>query len=118
MIYKKFKNKEDASDHYKEKAYDELDCGQGYYQDQVSYHCFIDGEFKEIEIHAEIGSQKQDRGDRLYWVDGIEKVVFKDKDEKEMLARSIKTKEFEIDQANKVVLKLTQELIDLTKERV
>ena len=39
---------------YFEDNYDIFDCGQGYYQD----------------------SAKQDRGDRLYWVDELDSVVY------------------------------------------
>lgn len=55
-----------------------LDCGQGYYQDEADVICKIGDKFYEVNIVAEIGSAKQDRGDRLYWVESIDKVTYEE----------------------------------------
>ena len=51
-----------------------FDCGQGFYQEFAHKIIKIGKKFYEVTIKAEIYSSKQDRGDRLYWVEGIESV--------------------------------------------
>lgn len=55
-----------------------FDCGQGYYQDEATAIVKIAQKFYEVKITAEIGSSKQDRGDRLYWVEDVEKVTWEE----------------------------------------
>jgi hypothetical protein len=55
---------------------DYFDCGQGYCQDEASVICKIGDKFYQVDIFASICSAKQDYGDRLYWVDGIDKVEY------------------------------------------
>lgn len=55
-----------------------LECGQGYYQDEKSTICKIGDKFYQVDIYAEIMSAKQDVGDRLYWVERIEEVEYKE----------------------------------------
>lgn len=63
------------------KDYTELfDCGQGFYENEKVLIVAIADKFYEVKIHAEIGSAKQDRGDRLYWVEKIDKVEYKEID--------------------------------------
>lgn len=72
------KNKEDIEDYFKDDYGDLLDCGQGYYQDKANVICKIGEKFYNVTIQAEIGSAKQDYGDRLYWVEGIKSVVYEE----------------------------------------
>lgn len=69
---------EDIEAYFEDSAYDYFDCGQGYYQDEKSVICCIENKFYNVTINAEIGSQKQDRGDRLYWVEYIKSVTYKE----------------------------------------
>jgi hypothetical protein len=63
------------------KEYTDLfDCGQGFYEDKKVMIATIADKFYEVTMYAEIGSAKQDRGDRLYWVESIEKVEYKEID--------------------------------------
>lgn len=55
---------------------DLFECGQGYYQDEATMLLKIDDKFYKATAYAEIGSAKQDRGDRLYWVERITNVNF------------------------------------------
>ncbi|OME54048.1 hypothetical protein BSK59_15820 [Paenibacillus odorifer] len=57
---------------------DLFDCGQGYYQDEATMLLKIGDKFYKATAYAEIGSAKQDFGDRLYWVEGIRKVDFEE----------------------------------------
>lgn len=51
-------------------------CGQGYYDDFVSIDCKVGEGYYTVDIKAEIGSAKQDRGDRVYFVVGIGNVSY------------------------------------------
>lgn len=67
-------------DYFKDVGRDYFDCGQGYYQDEVDLICKIGNKFYSVTIQAEIMSAKQDVGDRLYWVDYITDVTYKEID--------------------------------------
>jgi len=60
-----------------EDSSDMFECGQGFAQDTEVRIVKIGKEFYEVTITAEIGSAKQDRGERLYWVESIESVLYK-----------------------------------------
>lgn len=67
----------DIESYFKDNSGDLFECGQGYYQEEVDIICKIGDKFYNVNIVAEIGSSKQDRGDRLYWVDDIKCVTYK-----------------------------------------
>ncbi|WP_271814544.1 hypothetical protein [Clostridium beijerinckii] len=62
---------EDIEDYFKDCGQEWLECGQGYAQDEATILCKIGGKFFKVEIKAELGSAKQEYGDRLYWIDNI-----------------------------------------------
>ena len=64
--------------YFRDSGYDLFDCGQGYYQDEATSICKIRDKFYKVRIIAEIMSSKQDRGDRLYWVESIESVTYEE----------------------------------------
>lgn len=66
----------DIEAYFEDEGREYFDCGQGYYQDEAEVICKIGVKFYEVTITAEIGSAKQDRGDRLYWVESIESVSY------------------------------------------
>lgn len=80
---------EDIEPYFKDDSYDFFDCGQGYYQEEVEVICCIGDKFYKVKIKAEIGSAKQDRGDRLYWVEGIESVIYEEIEKPKPKAREI-----------------------------
>ena len=53
-----------------------FDCGQGYYQDTADLIVKIGNRFFDVRIEAEVWSDKQDRGDRLYYVNNITSVTY------------------------------------------
>ena len=55
-----------------------FDCGQGYYEDEVTLFCQIGEKYYKVLLEAEVVSAKQDNGDRLYWVDCIHKVEWEE----------------------------------------
>ena len=70
---------DDIVDYFTDMGPDYLDCGQGYYQDTDTVIVKIGDKFYDVTFTAEIGSSKQDRGDRLYWVERINKVTFEER---------------------------------------
>jgi len=68
------KSESDIKDYFRGLGMEEIDCGQGYYEDSRTWIAKVADEFYEVTAYAEIDSAKQDRGDRLYWVDRISKV--------------------------------------------
>lgn len=70
------KSEEDITDYFKGNKDELFACGQGYYQDEVEVLALVGDKFYKVTIHAEILSARQDRGDRLYWVDDIESVEY------------------------------------------
>ena len=68
----------DIETYFRDDGYDLFDCGQGYYQDEATSICKIEDKFYKVKITAEILSSKQDRGDRLYWVESIESVTYEE----------------------------------------
>jgi len=59
---------------------DYFECGQGFYNLKQEVIVHIANKFYLVTIHADIGSSKQNVGDRLYWVDCISKVEYKEID--------------------------------------
>lgn len=68
----------DIVGYFNDEGYDLLDCGQGYYTEEAKIKVFIDGKSYEVTIKGEIDSAKQDRGDRLYWIESIESVTYEE----------------------------------------
>jgi len=57
---------------------DRFECGQGYYSECDVLLAKVQNKYYWVTITAEIGSSKQDRGDRLYWVESIDKVTWEE----------------------------------------
>lgn len=68
----------DIKDYFVNCGSEWLDCGQGYYQDEADIIVKVDEKFYEVHIEAEVYSSKQDHGDRLYYVDRITEVIYKE----------------------------------------
>jgi hypothetical protein len=65
-------------DYFADYIGDAFDCGQGYAQSDGDFIVFINHKYYAVHVEAEIGSAKQDRGDRLYWVEGLENLTYKE----------------------------------------
>jgi len=66
---------ETLSSYFFDVGLDFFDCGQGYYADEASLICYTqEGCFFRVNLKADIESSKQDRGERLYWVEKISSV--------------------------------------------
>jgi len=71
-----------------------LECGQGYSQNEGSVIIKLGLQFYQVDFTAEINSSKQDRGDRLYWVEDLDTVSWKEIDKPEPKAKGIRQYEF------------------------
>jgi hypothetical protein len=69
---------EQIEDYFKDCGQEWLECGQGYAQDEATILCKIADKFYEVKIEAELGSSKQEYGDRLYWIDEITSVDYEE----------------------------------------
>ena len=67
---------DDMQEFFSDDAADYFECGQGYYQDEAEVIVKIDDKFYKVNMLAEICSEKQDRGDRLYFVESVESIQF------------------------------------------
>lgn len=77
----KYLTKEDEIvNYFMDSGSDYFDCGQGYFQDEADLICKIGDKFYNVTIYAEIASAKQDVGDRLYWIDDISDVRYREID--------------------------------------
>jgi hypothetical protein len=81
------KCQEQIEDYFKDCGRDYFDCGQGYYQDIHNQIIKIKNKYFMVYIFANIGSAKQDIGDRLYWVDSIERVEYNEIEKPEPIER-------------------------------
>ena len=68
----------DIVPYFKDCGIDFFDCGQGYSQDEASVIVAIHETFYKVIMKASIMSAKQDRGDRLYWVEDITSVTYEE----------------------------------------
>lgn len=72
------KDESQIKEYFEDDYSDYFDCGQGYYQDEADVIIKIGPKFFNVHLEAELGSQKQDRGDRLYWAECLENVTWKE----------------------------------------
>lgn len=69
---------EDIENYFEGDGREYFDCGQGYCEEEVDVICKIGDKFYEVTLTAEITSAKQDYGARLYWVERICDVSYKE----------------------------------------
>lgn len=69
-------SEEDIISYFHDEGIKFFKCGQGYYDDFVSVDCKVGEDYYTVDIEAEVGSAKQDIGDRVYFVVGIDNVSY------------------------------------------
>lgn len=86
-------------------AFDYFDCGQGYYEDKKDFIVYLqsDNQYYKVTVAVDIASAKQDRGDRLYWVDGIKYISFIKIDEPQLKDTTHRTLKVQAYQYNKAL---------------
>lgn len=72
------KCEEQIEPYFKDNYSDHFDCGQGYAQDEAIAIIKIAQKYYSVKTTAEIESAKQDRGDRLYWVEKIASITWEE----------------------------------------
>lgn len=72
------KREDDIESHFMDCGSDFFECGQGYAQHEAEVICKVGDKFYEVNMVADIGSAKQEYGDRLFWVEGMESVTYKE----------------------------------------
>ena len=66
-------------DYYKDCGREYFDCGEGYYEDATTIYVELDsGKIYEVNMEANCEGNKTDWGDRIYFVDEITSVTFKE----------------------------------------
>jgi hypothetical protein len=98
------KSTEQIEAYFKEDYHDYFDCGQGYCQEEAELILKIGKKFYAVTLHAEIMSAKQDVGDRLYWVEDIESVEWKEIEKPLPKTRKSSTYIFELSSEEKSLL--------------
>ena len=63
---------------FKDIGEDYLPCGQGYSTSVTDVICKIGERFFSVHICGSIGSSNQELGDRLYWVEAITHISYKE----------------------------------------
>lgn len=96
---------DDIIPYIKDIALDYFDCGQGYYEDKKNFIVYLhsDDQYYKVTVTADIMSAKQDRGDRLYWVDGINDISLTKIDEPKLKDTTPRTITVQAYQYNKAI---------------
>lgn len=90
-------SEEDIEYYFQTAALDELECGQGFYTEEGEAFVQIGETLYLVKFKGEISSSKQDRGDRLYWVEDVIDITYERVDHVE-LVRLIEDLNKDIDQ--------------------
>jgi len=101
---------DDILGYFKDNGYGLFDCGQGYYTEEEQVFAKVGGKYYNVTVKAEIGSSKQDRGDRLYFIDDITSVEYVEVSQShvhETMNAGILEK---IDEHHKAIAKLTDQI--------
>ena len=83
-------------DYYKDCGSEYFDCGEGYHQDDATIYIELDsGKIYEVNMKAECEGNKTDYGDRIYFVDEITSVTFKEVDELWVISQQLEQLKYE-----------------------
>ncbi len=83
-------------DYYKDCGSEYFDCGEGYHQDDATIYIELDsGKIYEVNMEANCEGNKTDYGDRIYFVDEITSVTFKEVDELWVINQQLKQLDYE-----------------------
>ena len=96
LIKVKRLTEEEIVDYYKDCGSEYFDCGEGYHQDDATIYIELDsGKIYEVNMEAECEGNKTDYGDRIYFVDKITSVTFKEVDELWVINQQLKQLKYE-----------------------
>ena len=96
LIKVKRLNEDEIVDYYKDCGKEYFDCGEGYYQSDATIYIELDsGKIYEVNMEANCEGNKTDYGDRIYFVEKITSVTFKEVDELWVINQQLKQLEYE-----------------------
>ena len=96
LIKVKRLTEDEIVDYYKDCGREYFDCGEGYYQSDATIYIELDsGKIYEVNMEANCEGNKTDYGDRIYFVEEITSVTFKEVDELWVIAQQLKQLEYE-----------------------
>ena len=83
-------------DYYKDCGSEYFDCGEGYHQDDATIYIELDsGKIYEVKMEANCEGNKTDYGDRIYFVEEITSVTFKEVCELWVINQQLKQLDYE-----------------------
>ena len=83
-------------DYYKDCGKEYFDCGEGYHQDDATIYIELDsGKIYEVNMQAECEGNKTDYGERIYFVDKITSVTFKEVGELWIITQQLEQLDYE-----------------------
>ena len=88
--------KDGIVDYYKDFGKEYFDCGEGYYEDASTIYIELDsGKIYEVNMEAECEGNKTDYGERIYFVDKITSVTFKEVGELWVISQQLEQLKYE-----------------------
>lgn len=88
--------KDGIIDYYKDFGKEYFDCGEGYYEDASTIYIELDsGKIYEVNMEAECEGNKTDYGERIYFVDKITSITFKEVDELWVISQQLEQLKYE-----------------------
>ena len=83
-------------DYWKDMGKEYFDCGEGYYEDATTIYIELDsGKIYEVNMEANCEGNKTDYGERIYFVDEITSVTFKEVGELWVVSQQLEQLEYE-----------------------
>jgi hypothetical protein len=70
------KDPADIKEYFLDCGRDYFDCGQGYFETEAVLLVKVKNKFYEVTMDAAIVGERQDRGDKLYYVDKITNISY------------------------------------------
>ena len=96
LIKVKRLTEDEIVDYYKDMGKAYFDCGEGYYEDASTIYIELDsGKIYEVNMEAECEGNKTDYGERIYFVDKITSVTFKEVDELWIISQQLEQLKYE-----------------------
>ena len=88
--------KDGIGDYYKDFGKEYFDCGEGYYENTTTIYIELDsGKIYEVNMEAECEGNKTDYGERIYFVDKITSVTFKEVGELWVISQQLEQLKYE-----------------------
>ncbi len=92
---KYLKHESQIEEYFTDNGSEYFELGQGIYYDEVNMMVFVAGKYYNVKILADIGAQYCEHGDKVYYVDEIGSVSYKEIPKPEL--KEIKTMNFKVD---------------------